>query len=54
MFPKVRYCVDHLRSEISFRAFTTFHNIEKTRKQEEAILIKCVLCSYFDKISYLF
>jgi len=50
---KVHDCTDHLRSEISPRAIATFHNIEKTRKQEEAISIKCLLCSHFDKILYL-
>ena len=39
----------HLRSKISSRALATFQNIEKARKQE-AISIKCVVCSYFHKI----
>jgi len=49
-----RKCADHLRCEISSRAFATFQNKQKTRKQEEAICIKCVLCSYFDKILYTY
>jgi len=40
---------DHLRSEITSRALATFQNIGKARKQE-AIWIKCVVCSYFHKI----
>ena len=44
---------DHLRSEISPRAFATVQNIGKTRKQEAA-LIKCVVCSYFHKISHYY
>jgi len=51
---KVRNCADHLRSEISSRALATFPNKEKTRKQDEAIWIKCALCSYFDKILYTY
>ena len=36
---EARNCADHLRSEISSRALAPFQNIEKTRKQEEAIWI---------------
>ena len=50
---EVRKCAvppEHLRSEISPRALATFQNIGKARKQE-ATLVKCVVCSYFHKIS---
>jgi len=44
---------DRLRSEISPRALATVQNIGKIRKQEAA-LIKCVVCSYFHKISHYY
>jgi len=37
-----------------FCALTTFQTIGKAREYGEAILIKCIFCSYFYKNLYLF
>jgi len=46
---KVRKC-----GEISFSRTRNIQKHWKSRKQGEAVWIKCVLCSYYDKILNLF